>query len=32
MVERNAWGSNLRRFLAAAAGVMIGPLSRIPNA
>jgi hypothetical protein len=32
MVERNVWGSNLRRFLAAAAGVMIGPLSRIPNA
>src|ERR1700719_233717 len=32
MVERNVWGSNLRRFLAAAAGVMIGPLSRILNA
>src|SRR5439155_24493965 len=32
MVERNVLGSNWLRFLAATTGVMIGPLSRIPNA
>src|ERR1019366_5830125 len=32
MVERNVLGSNSRRFLAATAGVMSGPLSRVPNA
>ena len=30
--RKECLGSNLRRFLAAAAGAMIGPLSRIPNA
>jgi hypothetical protein len=33
MVERNVFGSNLRRFLApAATGVMMGLLSRVTNA
>jgi hypothetical protein len=31
MVERNVWGSNLMNRLDAA-GVMIGLLSRVPNA
>jgi hypothetical protein len=29
MVARNVWGSNLRRFAAAATGVMIGLLSQM---
>jgi hypothetical protein len=29
MVERKVWRSNSRRFLAAATGVMIGPLSML---
>jgi hypothetical protein len=32
MVERKVLGSNFLRFLDALTGVMIGPLSRVPNA
>jgi hypothetical protein len=32
MVERNVWGSNLRRFAAAATGVMIGSLATLNDA
>jgi hypothetical protein len=32
MVERKVLGSNFLRFLDALTGVVIGPLSRVPNA